>query len=258
MSLEGLFEINDHKKLHFIPYLTLLLVTADGSSAWKCSVHVPCFLPLLNSTTKNQSWMMLRMQGQQDSHAAKSSRQASGGGGSEVRHRQSKAEGSRTADKMRRHVVCWHALSSANSSPDIPVYGSQTWTSVWEVGLPTVGGRTQKSGMNVKGNIKFIWRKKTIPAKHILKSCRYSLWVCFCDWWGPIAEICLEKAQWDPAVSGMRTDRGFSCRNCRSWSALQPQRKHTRAQKKSILKSLSANTVLNIRLSNVKVSNHSI
>lgn len=152
-------------KLHFIPCLTLLLVTADGSSAWKCSVHVPGFLPFLNTTTQNQSRVMLRMQGQQASHAAKSSRQASGRGGSEVRHRQSEAEGSRTADKTRRRVVCWHALTSANSSPDIPVYGSQTWTSVWEVGLPTVGGRTQKSGMNVKGNIKFILRKKTTPIK---------------------------------------------------------------------------------------------
>lgn len=123
MSPEGLFEINDHKAAF---HSLLNRPPADSSSAWKCSVHVPGFLPLLNNTTLNQSRVMLRMQGQQASHAAKSSRQASGGGGSEVRHRQSEAEGSRTADKMRRHVVCWHALTSANSSPDIPIYGSQT------------------------------------------------------------------------------------------------------------------------------------
>lgn len=117
-------------KLHFIPCLTLLLVTADGSSAWKCSVHVPGFLPFLNTTTQNQSRVMLRMQGQQASHAAKSSRQASGGGGSEVRHRQSEAEGSRTADKTRRRVVCWHALTSANSFPDICLWQSDMNISV--------------------------------------------------------------------------------------------------------------------------------
>ena len=40
--------------------------------------------------------------------------------------RQSEAEGSRKADKTRRHAARRDALTSANALPDIPVYGSQT------------------------------------------------------------------------------------------------------------------------------------
>lgn len=257
MSLEGLFEINYHKAA-FTPCLTLLLITADSSSAWKCTVHVPCFPSLLNSTTQNQSWVMLRMQGQQASHAAKSSRQASGGGGSEVRRRQSEAEGRRTADKMRRHVVCWHVLTSANSSPDIPVYGSQTRTSVWEVGLPTVEGRTQKSGMNVKGNIKFILRNikhpnQINPLELRIFTMGLLVWLVGPHCWDVAGESSVRPgSQWNNNREGFLLEK-LQLMFC--FTATGKTHQDTNQLKNQ---SFSDNPILDIQLLSDKVSNHSI
>lgn len=139
MSLEGAFEINDHKAafhspLNPPPRCSKRQLCLEALNTFPLA-HVPRFLPLLqNATEKNQPWVMFGMPkvASQPGGDEFETRHQVGGGG-EARHRGSQArrgqrEGSRRAGKMRRRRVGmrWDALTSANAPPDIPVYGSQT------------------------------------------------------------------------------------------------------------------------------------
>lgn len=164
MSLEGAFEINDHKAafhspLNPPPRCSKRQLCLEALNTFPLA-HVPRFPPLLQNATEKKSalgdvW---------DAEGGKPARRwwvwdkASGGGG-----RWSLASGrqpySRQDEKTRwdalgcidlRQRPAWH--------PRLRESDAQEW--VWEVGLPPAGGRTQKSGMNVKGNIKFMIRKK--------------------------------------------------------------------------------------------------
>lgn len=134
MSLEAEFEINDHKTAFHSP-----LNPPPCCSKQQLCLEVLSVFPLCTCLASyffrtpppkiSHGWRLGCKGGKPATRWWV--RQASGGGGgedwhrsSEVRRRQS--EGSRNADKTRRRVARWDALTSANAPPDIPVYGSQT------------------------------------------------------------------------------------------------------------------------------------
>lgn len=162
-------------KLHFTPRLTLLLAAANGSSVWKRSTRFPshtCLASYLFCKTPPKKSALGDVW---DAEGGKPARRwwvwdkASGGGRwwslawrqpSEVR-----AKGRQPYSRQDQKTTRWDALGRVDLRqrlawhPRLRESDAREWA--WEVGLPPVGGRTQKSGMNVKGNIKFTIRKKT-------------------------------------------------------------------------------------------------
>lgn len=163
ISLEGLFEINDHKAAFHS------LLNPSCYNRWQFCLEMLSACALLPISSEQHHPKSVT-DNAQDAGAASQSRGKEfntcirwGKQWSEVQAEQSRRQ---TYGRQDRKSCC--VLASADLCQQLswhPHLWSQTWTSVWEVGLTTVGGRTQKSGMNVKGNIKFILREKTIPTK---------------------------------------------------------------------------------------------